>query len=95
MLELLLLPETKSAATFRADGIIAAVTAAGLDSLFWYQLICDLTPNRDDSDFVFCDDDGTRWTSAFYRTQFLYPCLLQLKSNGDPYLQGIDIPDVF
>ena len=60
MLELLLLPETKSAATFRADVIIAAVTAAGLDSLFWYQLICDFTPNRDDSDCVFCNDDGTR-----------------------------------
>ena len=95
MLELLLLPETKSSATFRADVIIAAVTAAGLDSLFWYQLICDFTPNRDDSDFVFCNDEGTRWTSAFYRTQFLYPCLLQLKSNGDPYLRGIDIPALF
>ena len=95
MLELLLLPETKSAATSRADVIIAALTADGLDPLFWYQLVCDLTPNRTDSDFIFCDDVGNRWTSASFRTQFLYPCLLQLQLDGDPYLQGVDIPSTF
>ena len=95
MLELLLLEETKSAATFRADVIIAATTDAGLEPLWWYHLLCDLTPDRATSDPLFCDDLGNRWNSYAFRTQYLYPCLVSLKTMGDPYLQGIDITSAF
>ena len=95
MLELLLLPETKSAPSLRADVIIAASTASGLDPLWWYQLICDLTPARQGSDFIFCDESGSQWTSAFFRSRFLFPCLRHLQANGDLYLRDIDISSSF
>ena len=70
--------------------IIAASTTAGLEPLWWYRMICSSDPSYSASDFIFCDEVNTKWTSASFRTTYLYPCLSQLKAAGDPYLIGLD-----
>lgn len=95
MLELLLLLENKSAATFRANVIIAAITLVGLNPLWWFQLIRLLSFKLSASDLIFYNNTGVRWTSSFFHVQFLYPYLTQLQTDGDFYLQGIEIPLLF
>lgn len=95
MLEYILLPETKSASTFRADVIVSAVTASGLQPLRWFRRVQSLAPRRRNSDLIFVDDDGSSWTSLSFRRQFLYPCLERLKTQGDPYLQEAPLPSLF
>ena len=95
MLEYILLPETKSASTFRADVIVAATTASGLRPLRWFRRAQSLTPRWRGSHLIFVDEDGSPWTSLSFRRQFLYPCLEQLKLRGDPYLQEAPLPSLF
>ena len=94
MLEYTLLPETKTASTFREDVIVAAVTSSGLNPLRWFRRVKSSTPNWRASDYIFVDDNGSLWLYKSFWQQFLYPCLERLKSKCDPYLQG-DIPTMF
>ena len=54
-----------------------------------------------DATFVFSDDRGAPWTSAYFRNTFIYPRLYDLQAKGDPYLRpfqgapGHCIPDKF
>ena len=95
MLEYLLLPETKSAQTFRADVIVADTTASGLRPLHWYNRVCTLSPHRQSTDCIFVNEDGSPWTSLTYCQQFLYPCLSDLKATNDSYLLAGEIPSLF
>ena len=95
MLEYILLPETKSASTFRADVIVAAITASGLQPLRWFRRVQSLTPRWHGSHLIFVNEDGSPWTSLSFRRQFLYPCLERLKLQGDPYLQEAPLSSLF
>ena len=94
MLEYILLPETKLAQTYRADVVVVDTTPSGLHPLRWFRRVQSATPNWNNSDYIFVDEDGSLWSSKSFRHQFLYPCLTRLQQKGDPYLQG-DIPSLF
>ena len=66
MLEYILFPETKSASTFRADVIVAATTASGLQPLRWFRRAQSLTPRWRGSHLIFVDDNGSLWTSLSF-----------------------------
>ena len=85
ILEYTLLTETKTAPTFCADVIIAAITSSGLNPLRWFRCVKSPTPNWRASNYIFVDDNGSLWSSKSYRQQFLYSCLERLKRKGDPY----------
>ena len=94
MLEYTLLSKTKTAQTFCADFIVAAVTSSSLNPLCWFRRHKTSTPNWRASDYIFVDDDGSFWSSKSFNNNFSTPCLERLKRKGKPYLQG-DIPTMF
>ena len=87
LLSLLLLPETKSSRTARADVIIAFTSASGLRAGRWFSSASSSKPatSRPQS-LIFSHSDGSPWTSLYFRQRFLYPCLQQEQAS-DPYLQ--------
>jgi hypothetical protein len=91
MVLLRLLAQTKSNRTRAADVVIAFATLSGLSLGSWLRRLSFLlfgTRDPPSTDMpIFCDSDGSRWTSAIFRTQFVYPCLYQLQAGGDAYLQ--------
>jgi hypothetical protein len=97
--------ETKSERGRSADVPIAYETLSGYGAGAWYERLLGVYPNRmtvrTDASPIFCSDSGTTWTSASFRTTFVYPRLYQLQADGDPYLRpfqgapGHCIPDKF
>lgn len=104
MILLRLLPQTKSNRTTRADVVVAHTTLSGLSPGLWCERVAllffgtKLWPSSPGP--IFIESDGTPWTSLFYRTNFVFPCLQQLQAGGDPYLlpfqgEGNSIADKF
>ena len=97
-----LLPETKSSRARTADVPIALRSATGLDLHRWLlHVLDDRQAAPTGSDRVFALPNGRCWDLAYYRSRFLYPGLVFLRTAGDPMLQTIGnlrgncIPDRF
>ena len=86
MLNFSLLEETKSDRTKKVDVCCAGTTKGGFSLETWYKRVLDTCGDRPVSSPIFIKDDGTPWTSLFFREQFLYPCLRRLQAKGDAYL---------
>lgn len=104
MVLLRLLAQTKTNRTATADVVIAYCTRSGFCLGRWLRRLSFLVSGShtppSTSIPIFCEPDGTRWTSAYFRTNFVYPCLLQLQAGGDAYLrpfqgEGNTIQDKF
>jgi hypothetical protein len=84
-----LLAQTKSNRTSRADIAMAYTASAGLSIGKWLHrlresLELQAFPTRATS--IFCHEDGRRWTSRYFRSNFLIPMLDIMRRMGDPYL---------
>lgn len=87
-IELRLLPETKSNRTKIADVVISYVTASGLVPGLWLERLRSLwLPTLGDSPLI-RGSSGAPWTSLYFRTHHVYVWLLQLRAEGDPFLQA-------
>jgi hypothetical protein len=59
----------------------------------WMHRLCDapgVTTFPDMATPIFCHENGTRWTSQYFRSTFLIPMLDMQRRLGDPYLQAYD-----
>ena len=90
-----LLPETKKARSYRADVVVAWKTASGLSPGLWLQRVKNLVPDWGRRrNKLFRHEDGSQWTSSYFRKVYLYPSLRRQRALGDPYLQAYkdDVP---
>jgi hypothetical protein len=88
---LTLLPETKSSRALTADVVLAYTTRSGFSVGKWYRrtrLACHARGAA--PSLIFSSPDGTQWTSAYFRTTFLYPALEAQRRAGDPFLLTFD-----
>jgi hypothetical protein len=92
VIQLTLLPQTKSNQAAAADMIAAYTSASGLPSGLWLRrLQALLQPDEQGPDaFILAHPDGRAWTSHFYRYKYLYPLLGLLPALDDAYLSKYD-----
>jgi hypothetical protein len=88
VIELRLLPETKSSRTRVADVVISYLCASGLAPGLWFERLTRLWPSPAPHAPLIRGSDGRPWTSYHYHHRFLYPCLYDLRRMGDPFLQA-------
>jgi hypothetical protein len=86
VIELRLLPETKSNRTKVADIVIAFTCASGLSLGLWLTRLRRLSPDAAPTSALIRGSTGLPWTSYFFRTHYLYPWLHQMRTEGDPFL---------
>ena len=79
-------PETKSSRERSADCFVAFQTVSGYELGTWLRRAATIRDTHGFHGLVFCTENGTPWTSLYYRTMFLYPHLHMLQRSGDPYL---------
>ena len=89
-LGLLLLPSTKGNQRSQADVWIAFTTISGLSIGTWWQRYLSLTGDPVFKRLIFSHNDGSPWTSTFFRQTFLFPWLHTQRQEGDPYLNQFD-----
>jgi hypothetical protein len=87
-------PETKSSRSHRPDVPMAYKSLSGFHLGKWFhraRQACGFgAAYRTSATFVFCQPDGTPWTSKYFRRRFLYPSLHRQRAAGDPYLRPFD-----
>jgi len=86
-----LLQETKSSQDKQVDVVLATTFASGLSPLFWFQEVIKqrrLLNIR--SGHLFMHQDGTPWTSRYFKMTHLYPSLRIQQLNGDPAFRFFD-----
>jgi integrase len=88
VIELRLLPETKSNRTKVADVVISYLCASGLSLGIWMDRLLQVWPQPQSTDLLIKGDDGHGWTSHFFRVHHLYPWLRRMRADGDPFLQA-------
>lgn len=88
VIELRLLPETKSNRTKVADVVIAYASASGLVLGLWLDRLRLLTPDSGDATRIIRGHSDLPWTSLYFRTNHLYVWLHQLRTEGDTFLQA-------
>lgn len=100
--QLRLKPETKSTRQRQADMVIAYVCGSGLSLGQWIARGMTTYPeNGLPTGLIFQDEDGQPWSSASFRSQYLYPTLRRMQVEGDPYLtpfnhaQGKSLEEAF
>lgn len=86
-----LLPQTKTNRTSTADIVMAYSTLSGLSVGSWCSRVSRTFTGSSSwpshhTGLIFLQDDGTQWTSNYFRQTFVYPCLEQLQQLGDAYL---------
>jgi hypothetical protein len=82
-------PETKGSRTSNVDIVIAHTTVSGLSLGTALNQLYNLLPHPPlATDFVF--QGRQRWTSLYYKTNFLHPGLHHLRNHGDPFLSTFD-----
>ena len=87
VIEMLLLDETKTNRTKVADVIVAYKSlSSGLSLGMWIDRMEALWPEADGSDPFVRGGDGKRFTSSYFRNEYLYPFLHRLKQEGDATL---------
>ena len=90
-----LLPETKSMRSRTADVVLAYTTRSGLSIGIWWHRArrCSGLTVPHASTFggrLFVHDNGTHWTSRYFRHTYLYPSLEIQRAAGDAFLQKFD-----
>jgi hypothetical protein len=84
-------PEIKSSHTKRADVVAAYETLSGLHLDKWFhrsRVAAGIGTTWSNTRLAsFLHDDGTPWTSLYFRQQFLYPSLHAQQAAGDAYLR--------
>jgi hypothetical protein len=88
VIELRLLPETKTNRTKVADVVISYLCASGLTPGIWMNRLLSLWPHSQPNDLLIRGEDGRGWTSHYFRHHHLYPWLHQMRADGDPFLQA-------
>ena len=88
VIELRLLPETKSNRTRVANVVVSYLCASGLAPGLWFERLQCLWPTRLPHDPVIRGSNGRPWTSSFYRCHYLYAWLDTMHQGGDPFLQA-------
>jgi hypothetical protein len=94
VIELRLLPETKTNRTKVADIVIAYACASGLTLGLWLERLQCLWPDALADSPIIRGSTGTPWTSSHYfRTHHLYVWLHQMRAEGNPFLLTLtDMP---
>jgi hypothetical protein len=97
-------PKTKSNRSQVADVVIAGKTMLGYRLSRWVHHARDSSGHgadwMTDSSLVFCHQDGSPWTSEYFRYRYLYPSL-EAQRETDPLLRafngtpGNSIPEMF
>lgn len=90
---LTLLDPTKTNQTSSADVVLAYQTSSGLKPGEWFTLLfhyMDKLGYTSPNCFLFRHEDGTRWSSHFFRHTYLFPYLEMQREAGDVYLQIVD-----
>ena len=93
-LVLLRMVEDKTHRTTAQTLVLAYRCVTGLHLGKWLMRVVQLglwDPASDSP--LFRTPGGTPWTSHFYRTTYLYPGLLRLRAQGDPFLSPFDGSD--
>jgi len=91
VLLLRLLMETKSSADKQADVVLASTFASGLSPLFWLKEVVrqrrllNLSRGK-----LFIHQDGSPWTSTYFKMTHLYPALRIQQLNGDAAFKFFD-----
>lgn len=94
-------PETKTDRTYSPDVVMAYTTLSGFELGKWFHRVRNaVDPAMDPSQefcLVFVHEDGTPWTSHYFRYTFLYPSLRAQATSGDAYLHPYrdSIPEKF
>ena len=91
-IQLFLRHTTKTSRHKRADVVVAYTYCSRLSPGKWLHRLRVTLPGGilpDTPTPLFCNDDNTPWTSAYFRSTFLLPCLELLRQRGDPYLQAL------
>lgn len=88
VIELRLLPETKSNRTKVADVVIAYACASGLILGLWIERLQRLWPDARADTPIIRGSSGAPWTSLYFRSNHLYTWLHQMRAEGDPFLQA-------
>jgi hypothetical protein len=91
VIELRLLPETKSARTRVADVVISYLCASGLAPGLWVERLRHLWSSASSSDLVVRGASGLPWDSRYFRRHHLYVWLHQMRADGDPFLQAFTL----
>ena len=93
VIELRLLPETKTNRTKVADIVIAYACASGLTLGLWLERLRCLWPDAPAALPIIRGSTGTPWTSHYFCTHHLYVWLRQMRAEGDPFLLAFtDLP---
>jgi hypothetical protein len=84
--------QTKSSQARMVDMVIAYLTCSGKNLGWWLDTLWHSLPYplRVPSGYVICHDNGTPWTSHYFRHNYVYPLLAIQRSLGDPYLHKFD-----
>jgi hypothetical protein len=84
--------QTKSSQARMVDMVLAYLTCSGKNLAWWLETLWDILPYplRVPSGYVICHDNGTPWTSHYFRHNYVYPLLALQRSLGDPYLHKFD-----
>jgi hypothetical protein len=91
VIELRLLPETKSTRTKVADVVISYLCASGLAPGLWVERLRRLWSSASSSDLVIRGASGHPWDSRYFRRRHLYIWLHQMRADGDPFLQAFSL----
>ena len=87
VVEMLLLDETKTNRTKVADMVVAYKSlSSGLSLGMWIERMNNLWPDAEGDTAFVRGGDGQRFTSRYFRNEYLYPFLHRLKQEGDPTL---------
>jgi hypothetical protein len=78
-----LAPETKSNPTRTADVVVAYQSGSGLSLGKWMQRVLAEQRGR----FLFSTHNRHRWTSSYFRHEYAFPLLEEMRAAGEPTLQ--------
>ena len=79
-------PETKTNRASTTTLPLAYLTRSGHAVGKWYRRALRTRPPGRETDWIFLSPTRGQWTSAYYRTGFLYPVLQSCIAAGDRYL---------
>jgi hypothetical protein len=89
-----LLAKTKSNRTSRSDCLMAYQTISGYSPGKWFHRArkwSNVGPDwSTNASTVFTSEDGTVWTSKYFRQTYLFPSLREQQANGDAYLRAFN-----
>jgi hypothetical protein len=78
-----LAPETKSNPTRTADVVVAYQSGSGISLGKWMQRVLDGQRGA----FLFSTQSRHRWNSSYFRHEYAFPLLEEMRAAGEPTLQ--------